>query len=413
MRILFINTGPWGTGSFTVIKCLAKELLKLGHEVKIFFPDASFKSIDRDEYYRNPELYIIWNFPIETRKSRIHTFPLMITDPHPRNPNPITFKELTDKQLIFYEQELHFRLSYIINSFKPDIIECHHIWYPCWIIYQMGLDYIVTAHHSDQMGFRYDVRVRRKAIASAEGAKKIIAISEAVKKEVIELYHIEQSEIIVIANGYDNDVFKKREVNKQEVLNELGIDISPDARIISFAGKLSQTKGFDILLQANKLLDPEMNIHIIVMGAGEIDSICKDMAVDSYRLDNIHVVGQQPPEEVARIHNISLLSVMPSRSEGFGISCLEAMACGLPMVVSRSGGPERFAVGKVVEVGAAQQLADSIMAMLKLPVDEYQTLSKQAIKVAEQFSSVVITQQHLELYQEVIDKKNDSQNRRR
>ena len=38
MRILFVNTGPWGTGSFTVIKDLTKELLKFGHTVKILFP---------------------------------------------------------------------------------------------------------------------------------------------------------------------------------------------------------------------------------------------------------------------------------------------------------------------------------------------------------------------------------------
>lgn len=56
MKILFINTGPWGTGSFTLVKCLTKELMKLDHQVKIFFPDANVESIDKEEYYSNPEL---------------------------------------------------------------------------------------------------------------------------------------------------------------------------------------------------------------------------------------------------------------------------------------------------------------------------------------------------------------------
>ena len=401
MKILFINTGPWGTGSFTLIKCIAKELIKLGHEVKIFFPDANFKSIDKEEYYSNPTLYYIWNFPLKTSLSAIHTFPLMITDPHPRNPDALTFKSLSDKQLYTYEHELHRQLSSLVDSFKPDVIECHHIWYPCWLLHQMNLSYIVTAHHSDQMGFRYDPKVQKKAIEAANGAKKIIAISESVKNEVMELYHVNESQIVVITNGYDEKIFKPKEVNREEILHKVGINIPVHARIISFAGKLSLTKGIDILLQANKLFDPDMNIHIIVMGAGEIKNILEIMNTDSFSLKNIQFIGHQPPEVVADIHHISYLSVMPSRSEGFGISCLEAMGCGIPLVVSRSGGPEYFAVGKIIDRESAQQLADGIMELLKLPDEEYQKLCTKALKVALKYSSPAVTQQHLELFREL------------
>jgi glycosyltransferase involved in cell wall biosynthesis len=399
LKILFINTGPWGTGSFTIVKGLAKELRKLGHQVKVFFPDANFDSIDKDEYYSNTDLYHIWKFPLKSNGLEIATFPLMITDPHPRNPHAITFKQLSDDQLALYEHELHKHLSQLINSFKPDIIECHHIWYASWVLSQMGLDYIVTAHHSDQLGFRYDHRVQKKAIASAVSARKIIAISEFVKREVMRLYHVDENKIIIADNGYDTDVFKETPLDRQEVLDQLKIKMNPDAKIISFAGKLSKTKGIDILLQANKLLDPAMNIHFIVMGAGEIQDFCSKMDPDSYSLNNMHFVGHQTPEGVSNIHNISLLSVLPSRSEGFGISCLEAMGCGLPMVVTRSGGPEHFAVGKIIDVGSPKQLADGIMEILNLPADEYQALRKQAQDVAKRYAMTRVTQKHLEIYQ--------------
>jgi glycosyltransferase involved in cell wall biosynthesis len=55
------------------------------------------------------------------------------------------------------------------------------------------------------------------------------------------------------------------------------------------------------------------------------------------------------------------LGIMPSRSEGFGIACLESMACGLPMVVSRCGGPEHFAVGEIIDTESAKQLADGAL----------------------------------------------------
>jgi glycosyltransferase involved in cell wall biosynthesis len=404
MRILFINTGPWGTGSFTSIKGLAKELIKLGHEVKISFPDANFESIDKDEYYSNTELYHIWQFPIKNQQIEIPTFPLMITDPHPRNPNAITFKSLSDQQIQAYEQALHTHIAELVNSFQPDIIECHHIWYSSWVASQMGLNYIVTAHHSDQLGFMFDERAQRKAIAGAQAAQKIIAISDFVKQEVMDLYHVDEKKIIVMENGYDKDIFFKKYLNKKVVLQNLGINISDDALIVNFAGKLSATKGFDILLQANRLLDPAMNIHFIVMGTGNLDELCHDLDPDSYSLKNVHFVGHQHPENVADIHNISLLSVMPSRSEGFGIAALEAMGCGIPVVATRSGGPEFFSVGRIIDIESPQQLADGIMEILKMPSDEYDVLCKQALATAEKLSMTAITQKHLALYRSILEK---------
>lgn len=404
MRILFINTGPWGTGSFTVIKGLSKELLKLGHEVKIFFPDANFQSTDKDEYYKNPNLYKIWEFPINNINESIPTFPLMITDPHPRNPNPVTFKSLTDKQIELYEQELQKEIKKLIDEFKPDIIECHHIWYAGWVLHKMGLNYIVVAHHSDQLGLKYDPRIHRKALICAKDAKKIIAISESVKKEVLRLYHVDEQQVVTLFNGYDKDVFKKREVVRKHLLEQLKLDINPDATLISFAGKLSRTKGIDFLLRANKFLDPKLNIHFIIMGSGSLDEICDKMDPTEYSLFNMHFVGQQTPDLVSDIHNICRLSVMPSRSEGFGLSCLEAMGCGLPMVVSRCGGPEYFAVGKILERKDPQVIATAIQEMLRLTEEEYQQLSQRAMLVAQQYSWDSITQKHLEIYNSIIYK---------
>ncbi|MBA2651727.1 MAG: glycosyltransferase family 4 protein [Tatlockia sp.] len=401
MNILFINTGPWGTGSFTLIKCLTIELLKLGHRVKIFFPDGNFESLDKEEYYKNPELYCIWQFPLKNHTAILENFPLIISDPHPRNPQAITFRDLTETQISLYESELEKELSKLIREFKPDVIECHHIWYSSWVLRQMGQRYLLTAHHSDQIGFHYDEKVRKKAIAGAQNALKIIAISDSVKNEVFELYGVAEAKIELIANGYDKDIFKVKKVNKQDVLDELGITLEPGAQLISFVGKLSSTKGIDILLKANRLLDPELKVHFLILGAGDIENICSKMDPATYSLNNLHFLGQQTPENVAKINNISKFSVMPSRSEGFGISCLEAMACGLPVIVTRCGGPETFAVGKIVDKESPFQLAEGILEMLNLSDLKYKNLREEALKVAEKFSITAITQQHLDLYNQV------------
>lgn len=402
MNILFINTGPWGTGSFTVIKGLAKEMLKLGHKVKILFPDAHFASVDLDEYYKNQDLYHIWEFPIKNASTTLRTFPLMITDPHPRNPTPLTFKDLSREQLALYEQALANEILKLNDTFRPDIIECHHIWLASWTCHKLGLDYVVMAHHSDQLGFKYYPEIQKKAIASAQGAHKIFAISKSVKKEILRLYHVDFSKIYLSKNGYDKETFKPFIINKETVLKALNLDIPLGVPIISFAGKLSRTKGMDLLMRANKELNSKREIHTIVMGAGEIAEITKKLEEGSYSLKNMHFVGHQTPEMVANIHNICNVGVMPSRSEGFGIACLEAMACGLPMVVSKSGGPETFAIGKIIDKGSSDQLAQSILEILDLPESQYLDLCQEAIKAAEKFSWKKIAEKHLEIYSDII-----------
>jgi len=398
MKILFVSTGPWGTGSFTVIEGLKKELIKMGHTVTIFFPDSDMNSADKKEYYGRDEDYHIWHFPIEKHGISIHSFPLMIPDPHPRSPNPITYKELSSKQRSLYFEECQKELYLLIKQFQPDVIECQHIWYTSWILHKMKTNYVITAHHSDQMGFRYDEQVRPYAIEGAHHAKKIFAISEPVKKDIIELYGVDESKIIVTPNGYDKDVFNQKEVNRDSVLKRLNLDIPQNAKIISFAGKLSLTKGIDLILQANKLLDPKLNIHLIIMGAGSINPILEQMDPRTYSMKQIHLVGHQPPELVAKIHNISQLSIIPSRNEGFGVACLEAMGCGLPVVATRCGGPESYAVGKIIEKNSPQQLADAMEAIIKLPESEYKKLCGKAFDNAEQFSWKKIAETHIEVY---------------
>ena len=59
----------------------------------------------------------------------LYTFPLIITDPHPRNfRHAWTFKNLDEPQLLLYLQEFKRRIENVIQSFQPDVIECQHLW---------------------------------------------------------------------------------------------------------------------------------------------------------------------------------------------------------------------------------------------------------------------------------------------
>jgi glycosyltransferase involved in cell wall biosynthesis len=403
MRILLTNTGPWGTGSFTVAKALLDEYLEMGHDVKLFFPDSKEPSRDLDYYYSHPELYEIWQLPIQNNGIRLDSFPLMIPDPHPRNPVGKTHKELTDCELDYYFEAFKDRITPVLDEFKPDIIECQHIWAYDHIINALGYPYIATAHHSDQMGFKYDPRMRPIAKHSAQGARFIFALSEENKQEIMNLYEVDSEKIKIFDNGYDRKVFHPFPINKGELFEEFNVDIPSDVFIVSFAGKLSKTKGIDTILMANKLLPESANIHFLILGAGDLKEGLENVDLNEISEHHVHYIGHRTPQNVARFHNAADITIMPSRTEGFGISCLEAMGCGLPAIVTRSGGPEHFAVGEIIEKENPQMLADAILKLKNLPQDEYKILSKKALEKAHLYSWHTIAKKRLNYYEQALD----------
>jgi glycosyltransferase involved in cell wall biosynthesis len=398
MKILITNSGPWGTGSFTLSKKVTEELIKLGHEVKLFFPDSALPCDDFDYYYQNPKVFEIWQFPIEKDGVKINNFPLMLPDPNPRNPEGKTLFDLSNQQIDIYFEVLEQTLKNLIESFKPDLITCQHIWTMPYVVKKLGYKYICEAHNSDQIAFEIESKNQSLALEAAKGSEMILAISRYVKDKVVSLYGVEPSKVKLAYSGYDEDLFKIKEVNREKVLNDLGLSIPENETIIAYAGAISRTKGFDVLLKANKLIQREKPIHIIVFGSGNFSDVVYDADAKNYSTQRVHFVGSRPQKILSDIYNISKLFVLPSRSEGFGIAALEAMACGLPCVVSSSGGTSEFSVGKVIESENVLALFNAILEICKLPKHEYERLSKKAIKEADKFSWDQMIKKRLEYY---------------
>ncbi len=388
MRVLLTNTGSWGTGSGVVAEAVLEELRQKGHEALLFFPDAQRESPENERYYSRPDLYHIWRYPIERGALRLPTFPLMIPDPNPRSVGALlTFRDLSEELLRFYFDEAGRELRKVIDSFQPDVVESQHIWSMAYLLGELGIPYIVTAHHSDQMGYRYDQRMRPFANRAAAGARFVFAISEFVRREVLDLYPgIAHEKVIVLENGYSERIFYPRRVGRARVLRALGVGDVRDLPIISFSGKISRTKGVDVLLRANRLLQQERKALLVIAGTGRLEDEFSAEERANFHLENAHFVGHHPQARVAELLNVSAVSVMPSRTEGFGIAALEAMACGTPVVATRSGGPELFVVGATVAVEDAEELAEALLEILALQPRAARELRRAAIEKARGYS---------------------------
>jgi glycosyltransferase involved in cell wall biosynthesis len=118
----------------------------------------------------------------------------------------------------------------------------------------------------------------------------------------------------------------------------------PHPRPYLFAwGRLTHVKGFDLLIEAFRQISAKYpELDMILAGAGKDRSSLEDQVKQLHLEERVVFFGQANPEEVVHLLNGCLIAVIPSRQESFGITALEAMAAGKPVLVTRVGGIPEF-----------------------------------------------------------------------
>ncbi|WP_171777594.1 glycosyltransferase [Priestia megaterium] len=158
-------------------------------------------------------------------------------------------------------------------------------------------------------------------------ANKIIAISQGVKLDLIENFHIDPKKIEIIYNPVDIERISKL---REEVLEERHQTIYKNPTIIT-VGRLTYQKGQWHLIRAfKKVVEKIPNAQLIILGTGSLEKELKTLINDLGLSKNVHLIGfQENPFKF--IYNADLF-VLPSLFEGLGNVILEAMACGTPII---------------------------------------------------------------------------------
>ena len=157
----------------------------------------------------------------------------------------------------------------------------------------------------------------------------IIAVSHELKNAITESFGISEEKISVIDMGVDSSIFfPNNKIPKKETFTLL------------FVGRLSEEKGFDVLLDAFEILSKNnsSSIKCIVIGDGDQQSHYKKSVKSRMLTDNVTFMGSQNQTRISEWMNQSHLVVIPSRKEGFGLVAIEALACGTPVICSNVGG---------------------------------------------------------------------------
>jgi phosphatidylinositol alpha-1,6-mannosyltransferase len=202
----------------------------------------------------------------------------------------------------------------------------------------------------------------------------VVSVSEFTRDRVLAISGIPESKVLVFPNGVDASRFRPGlEVKHLRVRLGLG-----GAKVILTLARVVERKGHDAVIRAlPKVLQSVPNVKYLICGAWDKSYHLKlQRLIQSDGLQN-HVLftGYVAPAEAAAFYNLCDVFVMPSRelsakgdTEGFGITFLEANACGKPVIGGRSGGvADAVADGKtgfLVDPENPDEIADRLILLL-------------------------------------------------
>lgn len=236
----------------------------------------------------------------------------------------------------------------------------------------------------------------------------MIAISPAVYEHLEHDFGVKREKIALISSGVDIDEFPMMDEGIKTVnRRRFGLGDEP---LIGIVARLSDVKGQDILIKAMKIVIEKIpRAKLFIAGEGKWEAELKDL-VRSLGLTH-HVIFHPRVNQTAEILSMLDVFVMPSRSEGLGLSVMEAQACGLPVVTSRVGGiPSLIEDGKtgfLVEPENPGALAEALVKVLESPNLARRVGSAARKFVEEHCSSDKMVDKTLALYKGITQKRNE------
>lgn len=229
---------------------------------------------------------------------------------------------------------------------------------------------------------------------------RIVAISHGVKKALI-ASGLDPERISVVYSGVDIKAVKEREI-VNDIRNDF--DIPSDRFIIGNVAALAPHKDHETLLKAVSIADKYLEDYIlIIFGAGELELKLKRLTTDLDLRDKVLFAGFH--KKIISYMKQFDLFVLSSNLEGLCTSLIDASACGLPIVGTRTGGiPEiilDYETGLLAEPENPQDLAEKILKMFK-DNDLRNKLSSNAYKFSEKFDYKNTVEGMETIYKEVV-----------
>ena len=320
MEITFVIPKPWGDEDQSFLKIIG------ACNTPVVWKDVPWeKAQERFGKYMNPQEYYTLRDHIYADFRYMHTNDCGTIEFSGRYPDNL-LEEINNYSIV---------AGVIARSDNFDIIHSHD-----WLTYPAGLHaksvtgkpLVIHVHATDFDRSRGNVNPRVYGIEKdgMDNADHIITVSNLTRNTVIEKYHQDPGKVTTVHNAVEPLAPEIQAIQSRKGTKD---------KVITFLGRITMQKGPEYFVEAAaRVLKKADNVRFVMAGSGDMMNQMIRLAAQRNISDKFHFTGFLKGKQVYEMFKSSDVYVMPSVSEPFGISPLEAMQCGVPSIISKQSG---------------------------------------------------------------------------
>lgn len=333
------------------------------------------------------------------------------------SPSPIDRNDTSLIVRVWKYYERFWNFPYIISRYEADVVHIieaaeAHILYR---LRKAELKTVVTCHDLINYYYQNNELLSSKvpsishnvwlyAIRAMRYANHIVSVSEATAKDALKILSLDPERISVIPNAVES-IFQPL---PEDTINPLyeKYKIHTDFFCLLNVGSNHKRKNIVNIIKAVKILKQKM-LPVKFLKVGSDFTAKQKEIIREHKLENdVIFFGRPDKKTLVQIYNLADVLVAPSLFEGFGMTILEAMACGTPTVTSKvSSMPEVVGdAGLCVDPESPQEIADAIYSLYENPV-AYKTLVVRGLNRVKSFTWEKTAEQVAMVYEKLMKEK--------
>jgi glycosyltransferase involved in cell wall biosynthesis len=359
LEVIFVVPKAWGDEDQAMVRLIG------ANEVPVAFKHVYFKGLKRPLEmievsskivpYTDPEDF--WTLT----KSEVASFSRFVQT---NSKGKIDFSGKYGNNLLEEIEKYSIVASVIAGENDFDIIHAHD-----WLAYPAGIaamevsgkPLVIHVHATDfdRSGGNVNPDVYNIEKSGMDAASKIITVSNLTREIVINKYNIHPDKVETVYNAVDPVEIPENHLLKKGF----------DEKIVTFLGRITLQKGPEYFIEAAyKVLQVMDNVRFVMAGSGDMMEKMMRRAAALKITDRFHFTGFLRGTDVFSMLEMSDVYIMPSVSEPFGISPLEAMQSNVPVIISKQSGVAEILTHAVkTDFWDIDAMADAIYGILNYP----------------------------------------------
>jgi glycosyltransferase involved in cell wall biosynthesis len=359
LEVIFVVPKAWGDEDQSIVRLVGANKIPVAFK-KVFYkgfryPLEKIEVSSKIVPYTRPEDF--W----KVANSEVSGYSLFVQT---NSKGTVDFSGRYDGSLMDEIYKYAVVASVIADENEFDVIHAHD-----WLAYPAGIaamevsgkPLVIHVHATDfdRSGGSVNPDVYRIEKSGMDAASKIITVSNLTRDIVINKYNINPDKVETVYNA----------VEPVKIAENLIIHKGFDEKVVTFLGRITMQKGPEYFIEAAyKVLKVMNNVRFVMAGSGDMMEKMMRRAAALKITDRFHFTGFLKGSDVFTMLDMSDVYIMPSVSEPFGISPLEAMQSNVPVIISKQSGVAEILTHAVkTDFWDIDAMADAIYGILNYP----------------------------------------------